>query len=450
VAERFLRFKPVDPAADRETMIHRWLSLAVLMTACVSCTALGPELRAPDGPPWTRHTIDAGLHGSDGTKLADVDGDGLRDVVASWENEGLTRVYLNPGSRAARGRWPNVTIGATPRAEDAVFADVDLDGALDVVSSQEQGSERVQVFWGPTHRGDLLDPAAWAAAEFTAVTGSSMWMFAEPIRLRPDRPLDLVIGGKSYERNQGAWLGLLQAPEANRRDASAWSWRPLTRVSWVMSIEVLDLNRDGFEDILFSDKNGPAAGISWLENPGEGSPQTSEWRRRDLTESGLEGAMFVAVGDLDGDGFDDVIGLVDRTRAPGDASDHAHRRILFVRRLDRTGLQWDTHEIRVPPDTGQPKAVAVADVNGDGRNDLVVTCGGADGDRIGAYWLEWTHSIFQPVWRAHDIAGAKGIKYDLVHLIDLDGDGDLDVLTSEEKEGGDHLGLGVFWYENPR
>jgi FG-GAP-like repeat len=325
---------------------------------------------------------------------------------------------------------------------------VDLDGALDVVSSQEEGNERVEIFWGPTDRGALVDSAAWKSAEFTAVSGISMWMFAEPIHLRPGRPIDLVIGGKSDEKNQGAWLGLLLAPAESRRNTATWTWKPLARVSWVMSIEALDLNGDEFDDILFSDKNGPATGIWWLENPGDASPRSAEWKRHALTGSGLVGSMFVAVGDLDGDGLDDVIGLVDHPSQPG-ASDNARRRILFIRRLDRTGLRWDTHEVLVPPHTGQPKTVAIGDVDGDGRRDLVVSCTGADGDSIGAYWLEWNRSVFQPVWRAHDIAGPDGIKYDVVHLIDLDGDGDLDVLTSEEKEGGDHLGLGVFWYENP-
>ena len=46
-------------------------------------------------------------------------------------------------------------------------------------------------------------------------------------------------------------------------------------------------------------------------------------------------------------------------------------------------------------------------------------------------------------WEANEIGGLEGTKFDLVVLTDLDGDGDLDALTCEEREN-----LGVIWYEN--
>mgnify|MGYP003392661066 FL=1 len=46
-------------------------------------------------------------------------------------------------------------------------------------------------------------------------------------------------------------------------------------------------------------------------------------------------------------------------------------------------------------------------------------------------------------WQAFDIGGLTGTKFDLVQLVDLDSDGDLDVITCEEREN-----LGLIWYEN--
>ena len=44
--------------------------------------------------PWTRHVIDASSRGADGVRTADVNGDGIPDLVAGWEQGGLTRVYV--------------------------------------------------------------------------------------------------------------------------------------------------------------------------------------------------------------------------------------------------------------------------------------------------------------------------------------------------------------------
>jgi hypothetical protein len=88
--------------------------------------------------------------------------------------------------------------------------------------------------------------------------------------------------------------------------------------------------------------------------------------------------------------------------------------------------------------------VAVGDIDLDGRLDLVFSCEGANGEQSGVMWLSYRKAVTDREWMAHEISGAPGTKYDLVQLIDLDGDGDLDVLTCEEVEN-----LGVIWYENP-
>jgi hypothetical protein len=53
--------------------------------------------------------------------------------------------------------------------------------------------------------------------------------------------------------------------------------------------------------------------------------------------------------------------------------------------------------------------------------------------------------VTSPDWLPHEISGRKeGIKFDRIELLDLDADGDLDVITCEERDN-----LGVIWYENP-
>ena len=42
------------------------------------------------------------------------------------------------------------------------------------------------------------------------------------------------------------------------------------------------------------------------------------------------------------------------------------------------------------------------------------------------------------------LGGRAATKFARAEVIDLDGDGDLDVVTCEERES-----LGVIWYENP-
>ena len=65
-------------------------------------------------------------------------------------------------------------------------------------------------------------------------------------------------------------------------------------------------------------------------------------------------------------------------------------------------------------------------------------------DKSGVMWLSYRHSVTDKVWDAHEVSGRVGTKFDIVVLRDLDADGDLDVITCEEREN-----LGVIWYENP-
>jgi hypothetical protein len=381
--------------------------------------------------PWKLNVIDDSSSGADGVKLADVNNDGLMDITTGWEEGRITRVYLHPGYEHAKQRWPAVTVGQTPDVEDAVFVDLDNDGAVDVVSSCEGSTRKLLVNWAPPDPGDYLNPDKWHTEVIPQSDGLIRWYFTAAMQVDGINGIDLVAG--SNETN--GHVGWFEAP-ANPRSLADFRYHKISDARWIMSLVTYDMDADGDLDVLVTDREDPAVqGCRWLENPGPGPSLYLPWTNHFIANT-EQATLFLKIADLDQDGLDDVVVAA----SPG---------ALYFRRLDPNGLLWQQHEIALPANTGKPKGIAVGDIDKDGRRDIVITCKEADG-KYGAVWLSYANNVNDPTWIPHDISGDElGIKYDRIELLDLDGDGDLDVLTSEEDEYPGSTGLGVIWYENP-
>jgi hypothetical protein len=407
------------------------------LKACLLYISSVSLLLAQDrGDPWELHVIDSGLSGGDGVRLYDVDDDGDQDLAVGWEQGGKTRLYLNPGHfTSVQDTWPKVDVGESPNVEDAVLADVDGDGLFDVVACTEGRHRRVLVHFAPT-AAEYRNSSAWTTIEFPKnMTGDRQWMFALPFDVNEDGHLDLVVGGKNVDAKV-AWL---EAPADGKRDLARWKFHEMSNAGWIMSLIIQDMDGDGDQDILLSDRrpHGGGMGVRWLENPGSENDQTHRWESHFVSEEGIW-PDFMDVVDLDRDGDLDVI-------VPCKEPD----RIDWYERQDESGLNWKKHEISFPNNMGHSKGVRAGDVNLDGRMDIVLSCASAEAPLSGMVWLEYSSSVFDQEWIAHEISGPDGSKYDRVELIDLDGDGDLDAMTTEENFGPESLGLGAIWYENP-
>jgi len=386
------------------------------------------------GDKWLLHVIDDSSSGADGVRLKDVDNDGFMDITTGWEERGITRAYLNPGFRRSKKKWPAVTVGQTPSVEDAVFVDLDNDGAVDVVSSCEGNVKKVFVSWAPNEPNDYLDKGSWQTEVIPESNGLTKWMFCAPMQVDDSNGIDLVVGSKTED----AQVGWFQAP-SNSRSLADFQYHKMSDAGWIMSVILSDMDGDRDLDIVVSDRKNDAhhlRGCRWLENPGPGAEQYQEWTNH-FIGGREEEVMFMKLVDLDEDGLLDVLVAA------------KPKSILYIRRLDRTGLSWRQYQIELPEDTGTAKAVAVGDINGDGRKDIVFSCENAQG-KHGVGWLSYKNDVTDTKWMPHDISSDElGIKYDRIELLDLDNDGDFDVLTCEENEGPDSSGLGVIWYENP-
>ena len=383
---------------------------------------------------WNRHVIDSTLSGADGVRLADVNNDNLMDITTGWEEGGYTKVYVHPGYNLAKQKWPSVIVGNTPDVEDAVFVDIDDDGRMDVVSSTEGENRKIYFNWAPTDPHDYLDSSKWNTQTLPASDGPVQWMFAFPAQIDGKNGNDLVVGSKNKE----AKIGWFQAP-TNTRSLSDWKWYPIGSATWIMSIIIRDMDNDGDMDIVTSDrKPGATNGVRWLENPGKIENQKKEWDNHFIGCKGLE-VMFMVMADIDGDGLEDAI-----------VTEYTNQKIVYMKRLNKNGLEWKSYNIDIPKITGRAKAVKVGDIDGDGNPDIVHSTNTLnDPNKSGIYWLSYRDNPSDPIWDWHELSGPKGIKFDRIELLDLDGDGDLDVLTCEENYGANSQGLGVIWYENP-
>lgn len=394
------------------------------MTLFVMLAAVSIQASLGGGPEWVRHAIDDTSRGADGVKLADVDGDGDQDLVCGWEEGGVIRMYLNPGAGGAKEAWPMVEVGRVASPEDAILSDLDGDGAVDVVSFAEGKAKAIHVHWAPADPASLQKEEAWQTERFPWGSPDQLWMQGLTMNLDGRAGPDLVVASKG----PGATVSLALAPE-DARDLSAWQQQALRKCKWVMSVAAEDMDEDGWDDLLVVDRKGDASGVFWLKNPGpEKVKQRKKWPEHPVGALGRE-VMFLDTGDVNGDGRRDIVVAV----KPREVH-------LFLRRAE--GVAWDEEVIQLGGEIGDAKGVALGDLNDDGLQDIVFTCEHADGPLSGLVWLE---QGTDGMWIQHPLGGELGLKYDYPVTIDMDGDGDLDVLTCEERDQ-----LGITWYENPQ
>ncbi len=401
--------------------------------------------------PWASHSLDPNpASGSDGVKMADVNGDGFPDLVTGFEEDGVSRIYLNPGhDQVKKQYWKYVEL-PSPDVEDALLVDLDNNGITDLVTASEGATNQIMFHWAPDDPADYLDASKWVTQTVPAVKGLSAWMFAVSADMDRQHGMDLVIGSKRRQGDSGddkAVIGWLKCP-ADPRDVSQWSFHPLSRAGWTMSVILHDMNGDGLEDILVSDRrNSTQTGVRWLENPGVSSPRFySEWKSH-LIGTGIKEPMFLSIYDLNGDGLEDIL-----------VPDLYNGLVLLEQSPDHS---WKTHRVPYPGWAGpRGKSVAVSDTDLDGRPDIVLSFEEeADVARIPytEYRKTGKYSVvgiryeggnpFTGEWTFYRISDLRGRKFDLVNLLDMDGDGDQDVLTNDENE--EDIGMGVIWYENP-
>jgi len=312
--------------------------------------------------------------------------------AASWESPAL-------GEESGALRFSKRCLMVSPN-EGCAIGDVNRDGKPDVVAGTHwfAGPDFV-----PRPLRDIPQVSlGFGSDDFYANNGDHLY------DVDGDGWIDVISGG--WTESELYWYRNPGKESLER----GWKWEPRLLVDARAENEAFhlrDLDGDGVPEIVVHCwvQRDPLVAWQFVKAP-DGQPSV---RRIVLGENGS--GHGYAVGDVNGDGRDDILCAVGWYECPEGNS---------------LAKPWKLH-----PETalrGASSPFLVVDVNGDGRNDIIW----GKGHDYGVYWWEqgepkpdgtttWTEHLIDDAWsQAHSMAWA-----------DLDGDGRGELITGKRVRG---------------
>ncbi len=328
------------------TRSHEYLSMAELDPATPGFEVVGnnvlDRITARDGagralPGWPRSNY---INGSHPAAALDRDGDGTDDLLLNRDDHYYWTLDAQ-GDVVRGGGWPLRGPGAFQGQAQSAVADLDGDGRPEVLGG------------GHSYSGEA-NAGAWHA-NGTAVRG---WpVHVQGFSARDRLSVADVVGDSRPEVVVEA-SGSIEVLRGDGSRVARWDVTdPAGQPTSTQHPALGDLDGDGdFEVVVGSPLLVHAYQGDGTELPG--------WPRpiREL-EPGVVHDTSPVIGDLDNDGRQDVV-------ASGWAYDTDGRRYHFVWAWDRTGAALPGFPLRLDTSTGWTPAIA--DLDGNGRSDLVV------------------------------------------------------------------------------
>ena len=353
---------------------------------------LGSANGLPSSPNWTAESDQADAHfGIRVGTAGDVNGDGYSDVVISaphYDNgqtdEGRAYVYYGgPSTLSATPAWSKTSDQADSFFGDDVgmAGDVNGDGFSDVFVAAHnydngQTDEGVVFVYHGSKNGLGLIPN-WSAEsdKADAIFGISAGTAGD---VNGDGYSDIVVGAYRYNGGVDEYYGRVYVYHGSASGLNTVAdWSASGQCSYCnfgASVgNAGDVNGDGFSDIIIAENgydNGTSLNVGKVYiyyGSSGGLSQNPNWEYEGDTEQAYLGSKVESAGDVNGDGYSDII--------IGNARYNNWQGRMFVFHGSSTGLSNTPDWTAYGEEEGayfSHDVDSAGDIDGDGFSDVIV------------------------------------------------------------------------------